>query len=178
MRARLGIAAILGASLLASGAATAGEDYGLGKPATPAEISQWDIDVAPDGAGLPPGEGSVKAGEAIYADRCAACHGDHGQGHPMNRLAGGIGTIGTSKPVKTVGSFWPYATTLFDFVSRAMPFNAPQSLSPAEVYAVCAYVLYLNGLVPTDAVLDAKSLPRVKMPNRNAFVSAYDPARR
>lgn len=178
MPVRRGIAVLLAAWLLACGAASAGENYGLGKPATPAEISQWDIDVAPDGAGLPPGQGSVKAGEAIFADRCAACHGDRGQGRPMDRLAGGIGTVATSKPVKTVGSYWPYATTLFDFVRRAMPFNAPQSLSAAQVYAVCAYVLYLNGLVPADAVLDAKSLPQVKMPNRSAFVSAYDRQRR
>jgi cytochrome c len=169
---------LLAASLLVCGPASAGGDYGIGNAATPAEISQWNIDVAPDGTGLPPGEGSVKAGEIVFANQCAACHGDHGQGKPMVRLVGGAGTIGTNKPVKTVGSFWPYPTTLFDFVRRAMPFNAPQSLSPSEVYAVCAYVLYLNGLVAADAVLDAKSLPQVKMPNRSAFVSAYDPARR
>ena len=94
----------------------------------------------------------------------------------MDRLAGGAGTIATPKPVKTVGSYWPYATTLYDFIHRAMPFNAPQSLSPDEVYAVCAYLLYLNHLVPSDAVLDARSLPKVVMPNRGAFVSAYKPA--
>jgi mono/diheme cytochrome c family protein len=173
---RAALATVVAAALFAPGAAPAGEDYGLGKPATRAEIAQWDIDVAPNGAGLPPGQGSVRAGEAIYAARCASCHGDRGQGGPMNRLVGGIGTIGTKKPVKTVGSFWPYATTLFDFVRRAMPFDAPQSLSPSDAYAVCAYVLFLNGLLPADAVLDAKSLPQVKMPNRDGFVSAYNPA--
>ena len=166
-------AAVLAATLVTAGAASADESYGLGQPATQAEIAQWNIDVAPDGEGLPPGTGSVRQGEAVFANRCASCHGDRGQGHPMDRLVGGAGTIATKKPVKTVGSFWPYATTLFDFVRRAMPFDAPQSLSPSETYAVCAYVLFLNGILPADAILDAKSLPLVRMPNRNAFVSAY-----
>ena len=167
--------AAFAACLLAAGGARAGEDYGLGRPASAAEIAQWDIDVAPDGAGLPPGQGSVRQGEAVFAARCASCHGDRGQGGPMDRLVGGAGTIATKKPVKTVGSFWPYATTLFDFVRRAMPFDAPQSLSATDAYAVCAYVLYLNGLLPADATLDAKSLPEVRMPNRDAFFSAYKP---
>ncbi|MGO9422581.1 c-type cytochrome [Roseiarcus sp.] len=166
-------AAVLAAAILATGAASAQERYGLGRPATQAEIAQWNIDVAPDGEGLPVGTGSARQGEAIFANHCASCHGDRGQGHPMDRLVGGAGTIATKKPVKTVGSFWPYATTLFDFVRRAMPFDAPQSLSPSETYAVCAYVLFLNGILPADATLDAKSLPLVRMPNRDAFVSAY-----
>ena len=142
-------------------------------PRTPAEIAQWNIDVAPDGAGLPRGAGSVREGDAVFANRCASCHGDRGQGHPMDRLVGGAGTLATKKPVKTVGSYWPYATTLFDFVRRAMPFDAPQSLSPSEIYAVCAYVLFLNGILPADATLDANSLPQVRMPNGDAFASAY-----
>ncbi len=162
--------------VLAMGPAAAGDGYGLGRTPTSAEIAQWNIDVSPDGTGLPPGQGSVREGGAIYASRCAACHGDHGQGGPMDKLAGGMGTLRTKKPIKTVGSFWPYATTLYDFVRRAMPFDAPQSLSPSETYAVCAYVLYLNGLLPDDATLDASSLPKVKMPNRDAFVSAYPAA--
>jgi S-disulfanyl-L-cysteine oxidoreductase SoxD len=170
--------AALAACLVAASAAAAGEDYGLGRPATRAEIQQWDIDVAPDGAGLPAGQGSVSEGEAVFAARCASCHGDRGQGGPMDRLVGGAGTIASKKPVKTVGSFWPHATTLFDFVRRAMPFDAPQSLSASETYAVCAYVLFLNGLLPADATLDAKSLPQVRMPNRKAFVSAYKPGPR
>jgi cytochrome c len=156
-------------------AAVAGDDFGIGRLASPGEIAGWNIDIAPDGTGLPPGRGSVQEGEAIFAGKCASCHGGHGEGKPMDRLAGGAGTIGTAKPVKTVGSFWPYATTLFDFVRRAMPFNAPQSLSPSEVYAVSAYVLFLNQLVPGDAILDASSLPGVAMPNRNSFVSGYKP---
>ncbi len=173
MAARFVSAVVSAAIVFAMPAAMAGEDYGLGRTAAPAEIAQWNIDVSPDGAGLPAGQGSVSEGQAIYQSRCAACHGDHGQGKPMDRLAGGMGTIGTAKPVKTVGSFWPYATTLYDFVRRAMPFNAPQSLSASETYAVCAYVLFLNGILPADATLDATSLPKVRMPNRNAFVSAY-----
>jgi cytochrome c len=155
--------------------AVAGEDFGIGRAASPSEIAGWDIDVAPDGAGLPPGGGAVREGEMIFAQKCASCHGAHGEGKPMDRLSGGSGTIRTAKPVKTVGSYWPFATTLFDFVRRAMPFDAPQSLSPSEVYAVSAYVLFLNNLVPNAAVLDAQSLPKVAMPNRNAFVSDYKP---
>ncbi len=168
--------AVFAAAVFGAGAAPAGETYALGKTATAAQIAQWNIDVGIDGAGLPPGQGSVQEGGEIYAARCAACHGDHGQGGPMDRLAGGIGTLGTKTPVRTVGSYWPYATTLFDYVRRAMPFDAPQSLSSAQVYAVCAYVLYLNRILPADAVLDAKSLARIKMPNRDGFVSAYHPA--
>jgi cytochrome c len=156
-----------------SGAASAAprQTYGLGRPASAQEIAGWDIDVRGDGAGLPPGHGDVRAGGEIYAQQCAACHGDAGQGGPMDRLVGGVGTLATDKPVKTVGSFWPYATTLFDFVRRAMPYTAPQSLSPDQVYAVVAYVLYLNRIVPRDAVLDARTLPMVKMPNRKGFTS-------
>lgn len=158
-----------------AGSAVAGKDFGIGRPASSSEIAGWDIDVAPDGTGLPPGQGSVREGELIFAQKCASCHGDHGEGKPMDRLAGGSGTIKSAAPVKTVGSYWPYATTLFDFVRRAMPFNAPQSLSPNEVYAVSAYVLFLNQLAPDDAILDARSLPRVAMPNRNAFIRGDKP---
>jgi mono/diheme cytochrome c family protein len=158
---------------MASGAVYAAEPYGFGRPATPREIAGWDIEISPDGAGLPPGHGGVGQGEAIFAEKCASCHGPHGEGKPMDQLVGGIGTLSDKKPVKTVGSFWPYATTLFDFVRRAMPLNAPQSLTPDEVYAVSAYILFLNGIVPQDATLDARTLARIKMPNRDGFVSAY-----
>jgi cytochrome c len=160
---------------LALEASFAGQDYGIGRAATPEEIAGWDIDVSPDGVGLPAGRGSVAEGEHIYADKCAACHGAHGEGKPMDALVGGDGTISTAKPMKTVGSYWPYATTLYDFIHRAMPFNAPQTLSPDEVYAVCAHVLYLNHRVPKDAVLDAHTVPNVDMPNRKAFVNAFKP---
>jgi S-disulfanyl-L-cysteine oxidoreductase SoxD len=143
--------------------------YGLGRPATPQEIAGWDIDVRADGQGLPPGSGSVHDGMTVYAEHCAACHGDKGEGNPMDRLVGGGGTLASPKPVRTVGSFWPYATTLFDYVRRAMPFNAPQSLTADQVYAVCAYILYLNQIVPAETVLDAETLAKVHMPNRNGF---------
>jgi len=160
-------------AIAASNAVYAGERYGFGRPATPQEIAGWDIDVSPSGAGLPPGRGDVRRGEAIFAVKCASCHGPHGEGKPMDRLVGGVGTLGDKKPEKTVGSFWPYATTLFDYVRRAMPLNAPQSLSADEVYAVSAYVLFLNGIVPQDATLDAETLAKVKMPNRDGFVSGF-----
>jgi S-disulfanyl-L-cysteine oxidoreductase SoxD len=161
------------AAALAAGAACAGEPYGIGRQATPQEIAGWDIDVSQNGAGLPPGRGDARQGEAIFAEKCASCHGARGEGKPMDRLVGGLGTLRDKKPEKTVGSYWPYATTLFDYVRRAMPLNAPQSLTPDEVYAVSAYVLFLNGIVPLDTTLDADNLAKINMPNRNGFVSAY-----
>lgn len=165
----------LAVALVLAGSAAHAQVYGLGRPATPAAIAAWDIDVAPDGAGLPKGSGSVAAGQAVYAAQCAACHGAKGEGKPADALVGGQGTLATGKPVKTIGSFWPYATTVFDFIRRAMPYQAPQSLSADEVYAVTAYLLHLNGIVPADAVLDATSLPQVRMPNRDGFVADARP---
>jgi mono/diheme cytochrome c family protein len=170
---RIGRAAHTIAAIFVSSAVSAADRYDLGRPATPAEIAGWDIDASPSGAGLPPGHGDVRQGEAIFAAKCASCHGAHGEGKPMDRLVGGIGTLRDKKPEKTVGSFWPYPTTLFDFVRRAMPLNAPQSLTPDEVYAVSAYVLFLNGIVAQDTILDADTLAKIKMPNRDGFVSAY-----
>ena len=143
----------------------------IGQPATPEVIAGWDIDVRADGQGLPPGTGTVKHGRQIYAERCAVCHGTNGQGGPMDPLAGGLGTLSAKAPVRTVGSYWPYAPTLFDYIRRAMPQNAPQSLDNNDVYAVSAYILHLNGLLPADATLDAKTLAAIKMPNRSMFVS-------
>jgi mono/diheme cytochrome c family protein len=163
-------------AMATSGAVSAAERYGFGRPATQQEIAGWDIDVSPSGAGLPAGRGDVRQGAAIFAAKCASCHGAHGEGKPMSRLVGGVGTLRDKKSEKTVGSFWPYATTLFDYVRRAMPLNAPQSLTPDELYAVSAYVLFLNGIVPQDASLDADTLAKVKMPNRDGFVSAYSPS--
>ncbi|MCK5931022.1 MAG: cytochrome c [Fulvimarina manganoxydans] len=141
---------------------------------TPSEdlVRAWDIDISPDGENLPEGSGSVSEGREIFANNCAACHGADGTGGDGmigGRLVGGEGTLDTDKPVKTVNSYWPYATTLFDYIHRAMPFTAPQSLSDEEVYAVTAYVLNLGGIVPEDAVMDRTSLPRVEMPNRDSF---------
>ena len=170
---RIGRVALAIAAIIVSVAVSAADRYDLGRPATPAEIAGWDIDASPSGAGLPPGHGDVRQGEAIFTAKCASCHGAHGEGKPMDRLVGGIGTLHEKKPEKTVGSFWPYATTLFDYVGRAMPLNAPQSLTADEVYAVSAYVLFLNGIVPQDATEDADTLAKIKMPNRDGFVSAF-----
>lgn len=144
--------------------------YGLGRPATEQEIQAWNIDVAATGEGLPPGQGTAKQGAALFAARCAVCHGPTGQEGPMDRLVGGAGSLASQQPIKTIGSYWPYATTLYDYVHRAMPFPAPQSLSPDEVYSVVAWLLYQNGIIAEDAVLDAKSLPAVSMPNRRGFL--------
>ena len=141
----------------------------FGRPATAAEIALWDIDVRPDGKGLPAGSGSVARGKEVFAGNCAACHGTQGQGGLQDRLVGGVGSLATPAPVKTVGSFWPYATTLFDYIHRAMPYWAPGSLGVDDTYAVSAYILHLNGILPPDAVLDQHSLPQVKMPNREGF---------
>ncbi|MET0312895.1 MAG: cytochrome c [Hansschlegelia sp.] len=147
----------------------AAERVGLGRPPTAREIAAWDIDVRADGRGLPAGHGSVGEGAALYGQKCAGCHGEKGAGKPADVLVGGAGTLASVKPVKTVGSFWPYAPTLFDYVRRAMPFDHPQSLTNDEVYAVSAYLLSLNGVVPADVTLDANSLSAVKMPNRGGF---------
>ena len=142
----------------------------FGVPADPARMKAWDISILPDGSNLPPGKGSVKEGEAIYAEKCQMCHNEQGKGQPADRLTGGIGSLATQQPIKTVASYWPYATTLFDYIRRAMPQSAPQSLPPDDVYAVSAYLLYLNDLLPADAVLDATRLAAIKMPNRAMFV--------
>ena len=139
--------------------------------ATPAEISAWNIDIDPTGAGLPPGRGTVPQGAGIYANKCAICHGPTGTDGPKDRLVGGHGSLATDQPIKTIGSYWPYATTLYDYIYRAMPLTAPQSLTPDESYSVVAWLLHQNGIVPADAVIDAQTLPRVTMPNRAGFVS-------
>jgi cytochrome c len=136
----------------------------------PDEVRKVDITVAPDGSGLPPGSGSVAAGAAIYAQKCQSCHGADGSGKPQDQLTGGVGSLASGKPVKTPVSFWPTATTVFDYIRRAMPITAPQSLTNNEVFAVTAYLLSIDGVVAKDAVLDAKTLPQVKMPNREGFV--------
>jgi cytochrome c len=151
----------------------------FGRPASPDEIALWDIDVRPDGKGLPPGSGTVARGKQVFAENCAACHGDNGQGGIKDFLVGGQGTLSSDNPVKTVGSFWPYATTLFDYIHRAMPYQAPGSLSNDDTYAVAAYILSLNGILPVDGKIDRDSLPKIRMPNRDGFVPEpeFDPAR-
>jgi S-disulfanyl-L-cysteine oxidoreductase SoxD len=163
------VAAAAAALIFASLAARA-EGPNLGRPASPEEIAAWDISIGPDGAGLPPGSGTPKQGEMVYAAKCLACHGEKGSGRPNDQLVGGIGSLaGDQPPVKTVGSFWPYSTTLFDYVRRAMPLNAPTSLSDDEVYAVAAYILQLNGIIGDSDTMNAQTLPKVQMPNRDGF---------
>ena len=130
----------------------------------------------PDGSGLPPGQGSVAQGQVVFEAACSACHSLAGPPGLAPALVGGIGSLATGKPVQTVGSYWPYATTVFDYIHRAMPFNAPHSLTDDQVYAVTAYVLNANGVVPADAVLDRATLPRVRMPNRDGFRSVWHDA--
>lgn len=149
--------------------------FGFGRPATPEEIRAWDIDVRPDGAGLPPGRGTVAQGKAVYAAKCAACHGEAGRNGPFDALAGreprrGFAFGRDPSLVRTVGNYWPYATTLYDYVHRAMPWTQPGSLEPDEVYGLVAYLLFLNEIVPESVVLDAATLPKVVMPARDRFV--------
>lgn len=167
--AYLALAGAAALALAACAPAAPAQRIGLGTTPSAAQIRAWDIDVRADGAGLPPGSGSVAQGKAIYEARCLACHGANGEQGPAPRLAGGRGTLAGKAPVLTVGSYWPYATTLYDYIRRAMPLDRPQSLTPDEVYAVTAYTLHLNGIVGPDAVLDAESLARVRMPNRDGF---------
>ncbi|RZF27313.1 cytochrome c [Paraburkholderia sp. UYCP14C] len=149
----------------------------IGKPITETYLSAWNIDVAPDGHGLPNGSGDVATGGRIFAAKCAACHGANGEGLIGDQLIGGAGTLASPNPKRTVGSYWPYATTLFDYIRRAMPYNAPQSLSADEVYALSAWILNRNGIVPDDARLDAQSLAAIRMPNRDGFVADPRPGR-
>jgi S-disulfanyl-L-cysteine oxidoreductase SoxD len=142
----------------------------LGTPVSMEELARWDISIAPSGAGLPAGSGTARAGLQVYEQKCLSCHGAKGAGKPADALVGGVGSLASKAPLRTVGSYWPHATTLFDYVRRAMPLADPLSLSSDEVYAVSAYVLFVNGLIGEDAPLNAQTLPQVKMPNRNGFV--------
>jgi mono/diheme cytochrome c family protein len=144
----------------------------LGKPISQEDLASWDISIGPDGAGLPAGSGTVKQGEATFAAKCQACHNEKGAGTPNDRLVGGQGTLaGDKPPIKTVGSYWPYATTLFDYIRRAMPLNESKSLTNDEVYGVVAYLLNLNGVIPDTETINAQTLPKVTMPNRDGFIA-------
>jgi cytochrome c len=145
---------------------------GLGKPVSAEDLAPWDISVGPDGVGLPPGGGTAKDGEATFAAKCQGCHNEKGAGTPNDRLVGGQGTLPGGKPaVKTVGSYWPYATTLFDYIRRAMPLYESKSLTNDEVYGVVAYLLTLNGVIGEGEMMNAQTLPKVTMPNREGFVT-------
>lgn len=146
----------------------------LGRHARPAQIAAWQISVMPDGSGLPAGQGSVGQGKIVYVEQCQTCHGPAGQGASADQLAGAGMALTDAWPEKTIGSYWPYATTLFDFNRRSMPMQTPGSLSDDEVYAVTAYLLYLNGIIAEEAVLNAKSLANIRMPNRDGFIDVYE----
>ncbi|PCJ04718.1 MAG: MFS transporter [Rhodobacteraceae bacterium] len=145
--------------------------YGLGRPALPEEVAAWDLDVSPDGTGLPAGSGSVMDGEEIFAEKCASCHGDFAEGvGNWPKLAGGADTLDHEDPLKTVGSYWPYLSTTWDYVNRSMPFGNAQTLEVDEVYAIVAYILYSNDLVEEEFVLSQDNFLEVVMPNRNGFI--------
>ncbi|MCV6547108.1 MAG: cytochrome c [Cohaesibacter sp.] len=161
--------AFLVASMLASPALAAGK-YGLGRVATADEVKAWDIDVRPDGVGLPKGKGTVEDGEELFVDNCASCHGDFGEG--VDRwpvLSGGHGSLTDERPVKTIGSYWPYASTLFDYIRRAMPFGAAQTLEADEIYAITAYLLNMNDVVDDDFELSHENFKTIKLENEANF---------
>ena len=161
-----------------AGGAVAQQGPGLGVPATAEQISGWDVSIAPDGSGLPSGSGTASAGRVVYEAKCLACHGKEGAGQPNDRLVGGQGTLRDAAPIKTIGSYWPYATTVFDYVRRAMPYVSPHSLTADEAYALTAYLLALNGVIGENDVMNAATLPKVVMPNRDNFDNAYREPRR
>ena len=175
----LGGCCVIALSLGIATAVEAGSNYGhkydFGTPASAADIAKVDIDVMPDGRGAPPGQGSYAEGKKVYADKCAACHGADMakpvKGTGAAPLRGGRDTLTSGKPKKTVESYWPYATTLFDYTKRAMPFFEPGSMTDNEVYAVVAYILAEGNVISKDAVMNAKTLPKVKMPNRDGFIA-------
>jgi mono/diheme cytochrome c family protein len=172
----LAFVTVAGATWLACAAAQEGPR--LGVPATPEQVAGWDLSIGPDGAGLPPGSGTAAAGKTVYDAKCLACHGAEGAGRPNDQLVGGQGTLREAAPIRTIGSYWPYATTVFDYIRRAMPYVTPHSLTADETYAVTAYLLALNGVIEQNAVMDATTLPKVVMPNRDNFDPAYREPRR
>jgi cytochrome c len=146
-------------------------NFGVGRPPTAADLEAIDIDVTPDGKGLLPGSSTAAAGKDVYTRRCETCHGPTGTEGPQDILAGGQGSLATSRPQKTIGSYWPYATTLWDYIRRAMPFDHPGTLTTEEIYGTTAYLLYLNGIVGEREVVDQASLPQIRMPNRDGFTA-------
>jgi S-disulfanyl-L-cysteine oxidoreductase SoxD len=147
--------------------------FGFGKPASPQEIAGWDIDVRPDGKGLPPGKGTVAKGQDVYDEKCASCHGTFGESNDYMALTGGVGTLGSDQPIRTTLSKLNHATTLWDYINRAMPFAAPKTLTVEEVYALTAYILHLGDLLPADGWLDREKLIAFRMPNRDGMTLAH-----
>ncbi len=160
---------------IGTGAVLADDSPGLGQELTARELAAVDFTIMPDGDGLPAGAGNAVAGREIYKQNCLACHGENGTGGVNDVLSGGHGSLTGPRPQKTVGSYWPYATTIFDYLRRAMPFQMPGSLSNDDIYAVTAYLLFVNDIIAEDTEIDARSLPQVKMPNRDNFVWGYTP---
>tara|TARA_B100000575_G_C22695173_1_gene421017 strand:- start:46 stop:582 length:537 start_codon:yes stop_codon:yes gene_type:complete len=149
---------------------TAQEQVKLGQAITEASLAEFDLIAAPGGSGFPDGSGTARQGKKIFENRCAACHGSNGEGYSAATLLVGGDMRSANSPLRTVGSYWPYSSTVFDFIRRAMPANAPKSLTNEETYQVAAYVLYLNGLVAEDEIMNAETLPRVRMPNAKGFI--------
>lgn len=170
MRSLMSLAAAFALTLSAQGPQTA-----IGRAPSAAELAAVDIAILPDGTGLPDGAGNAADGKAVYERTCQECHGEGAKGADQAALVGGLDSLTTDKPKKTVGSYWPYATTVWDYVNRSMPFDRPGSLSDDQVYAVVAYVLHLNGIIDESEEMNAESLPAVEMPNRNGFVADERP---
>ena len=160
------------AALLAAAGAVCAQSPNLGKPISAADVAAWDISVSPDGTGLPPGSGTPAQGAKIYAEKCAACHGESGKGGRNAPLVGG-GPLTEINSPKTIANFWPYASTIFDSTRRAMPWQAPRTLSNDEVYALTAYLLALNKLIGENDTMNAQTLPKVQMPNRDGFIVRF-----
>jgi cytochrome c len=175
------ITAVILASLLSASTTTVNANDNLtitlGTKASPATIAAADLSITPDGDNLPTGSGTATQGKKVFTAQCASCHGADAKGGEglADPLVGGIGTLATDAPIKTVGSFWPYTSTLFDYIRRAMPLNAPLSLSNNQVYAVSAFILSENGIITPTAVMNAQTLPKVTMPNHDGFVSDWKP---
>jgi len=157
-------------SFLAVFVSSQAQTPGLGTPIDPGQLSEFDMIIEPDGTGLPAGRGTAAQGELVFQTRCQACHGANGEGNSSATVLVGGSMQSEGPPLRTVGSYWPYATTVFDFIRRAMPADAPKSLSDEEAYQATAYVLFLNGIVERDEILDARSLPLIKMPNSDGFI--------
>jgi cytochrome c len=172
------IGALLAAAAALAFGSAAQEGPRLGVPARPEQVAGWDVSIGPDGAGLPPGSGTASAGAVVYEAKCLACHGKAGEGRPNDQLVGGQGTLKDAAPVRTIGSYWPYATTVFDYVRRAMPYVSPHTLTDDEAYALTAYLLAQNGVIGPNDVMNATTLPKIEMPNRDGFDNAYREQRR
>jgi S-disulfanyl-L-cysteine oxidoreductase SoxD len=172
LRTLVAAIAVVASTVSASRAAAAqSPTFGVGRAPKPDELKAIDIDITPDGAGLPTGRATAAAGKDVYTRRCETCHGPTGKEGPQDVLVGGKGSLPTAKPQKTIGSYWPYATTLWDYIRRAMPFDHPGTLTADEIYGTTAYLLFLNGIVGEQDVIDQTTLPKVAMPNRNGFTA-------